>query len=103
MNGAMRSLLSAAVLFRRLPRVWTNTRRRAGSASKEELLGCLPARARVDRRKARHGTAVEEHGQYMLKLYVNGTMKFAGPFLDDAGGAVVFEAENENEAKSRGG
>ncbi|SRR6266700_1558 len=43
---------------------------------------------------------LKEHGQYMLNLYSKGTTKFAGPFLDDAGGAMVFEAENENDAKA---
>jgi uncharacterized protein YciI len=43
---------------------------------------------------------LKEHGQYMLNLYSKGTTKFAGPFLDDAGGAMVFEAENESEAKA---
>jgi uncharacterized protein YciI len=41
---------------------------------------------------------LKEHGKYMLGLYVKGTLKSAGPFLDNAGGAVVFEAENESEA-----
>lgn len=31
-----------------------------------------------------------EHGKYMLSLYAKGSMKFAGPFTDDAGGAVVL-------------
>lgn len=43
---------------------------------------------------------LKEHGKYMLHLYVKGTLKFAGPLLDDAGGAVVFEAENDEEAKA---
>jgi uncharacterized protein YciI len=43
---------------------------------------------------------LKEHGKYMLDLYSKGTTKFAGPFLDDSGGAVVFEAENENDAKA---
>ena len=43
---------------------------------------------------------LKEHGKYMLSLYKNGVLKFAGPFTDDAGGAVVFEAENEDGAKA---
>ncbi len=43
---------------------------------------------------------LEQHGRYMLSLYVRGALKLAGPFLDDAGGAVVLEAENEVEAKA---
>jgi len=43
---------------------------------------------------------LKEHGKYMLSLYKNGVLKFAGPFTDNAGGAVAFEAENEDEAKA---
>ena len=43
---------------------------------------------------------LKEHGQYMLSLYKKGILKFAGPFTDNAGGAVVFEAENEDDAKA---
>jgi len=39
-----------------------------------------------------------EHGRYVLGLYTKGTLKFAGPFMDDTGGALVFEAETEDEA-----
>ena len=41
-----------------------------------------------------------EHGKYLLGLYAKGTLKFAGPFLDDTGGAVVLEASDEAEAKA---
>jgi uncharacterized protein len=43
---------------------------------------------------------LKEHGKYMLSLYKNGILKFAGPFTDNAGGAVVFDAENEDAAKA---
>jgi uncharacterized protein YciI len=36
----------------------------------------------------------------MQSLYGKGSLKFAGPFLDDMGGAVVLEADNETEAKA---
>ena len=39
-----------------------------------------------------------EHGRYLLGLYRNGTMKLAGPFTDDAGGAVVLEVDSTTEA-----
>lgn len=35
----------------------------------------------------------------MLSLYSAGIMKMAGPLTDNTGGAVVFEAENEAEAR----
>jgi uncharacterized protein YciI len=40
----------------------------------------------------------KEHGKYLLDLFAKGSMKFAGPFMDNAGGAVVLEAANETEA-----
>ena len=43
---------------------------------------------------------LKDHGTYMLSLYVKGALKFAGPFLDNAGGAVVLEADNEEGAKA---
>ena len=42
---------------------------------------------------------LREHGKYMLDLFSKNTLKFAGPFLDDSGGAAVFEAAGEAEAK----
>ena len=41
-----------------------------------------------------------EHGKYMLSLFVNGSMKFAGPLTDDAGGAVVLQVVDEAEARA---
>jgi len=43
---------------------------------------------------------LKDHGRYVLSLYVKGSLKFAGPFSDDAGGALVFEAIDEPEAKA---
>ncbi len=40
-----------------------------------------------------------EHGKYMLSLYIKGSMMHAGPFLDDAGGAVILVVADESEAK----
>ena len=41
----------------------------------------------------------KEHGKYMLSLYKKGTLKFAGPFTDDAGGAVVLNVADVFEAQ----
>lgn len=42
-----------------------------------------------------------EHGRYLLSLFAKGSMKAAGPFLDDVGGgAVVLEATDESEARA---
>ena len=43
---------------------------------------------------------LKEHGKYMLGLYVKGSMKFAGPLTDNAGGAVVLEVADESQAKA---
>jgi uncharacterized protein YciI len=43
---------------------------------------------------------LKEHGKYILSLYVKGSMKLAGPFTDNAGGAVLLEVSNEAEAKA---
>jgi uncharacterized protein YciI len=42
----------------------------------------------------------EEHGKYMLSLYIKGSMKLAGPLTDDAGGAVLLAVADESEAKA---
>ncbi len=41
-----------------------------------------------------------EHGKYMLSLYTKGYLKSAGPFTDDAGGAMVLEVSGDVEAKA---
>ena len=43
---------------------------------------------------------LQEHGKYMLSLYMKGSMKLAGPLADDAGGAVLLEVSDEAEAKA---
>jgi uncharacterized protein YciI len=40
------------------------------------------------------------HGQYMLSLYTKGILKMAGPFSDNGGGAVVFNANSEEAARA---
>lgn len=41
---------------------------------------------------------LREHARYVLSLYTKGTLRFAGPFTDDAGGAMVVEASGEEDA-----
>lgn len=43
---------------------------------------------------------LDAHGKYMLDLYEKGALKFAGPFLDDSGGAVVLEAADETSVQA---
>src|SRR5215510_10425701 len=46
---------------------------------------------------------LKEHGNYMLSLYIKGSMKLAGPLTDNAGGAVLLEVSNETEGKGDSG
>ncbi len=41
---------------------------------------------------------LKEHFQYMVNLFGKGIMKFAGPFGNADGGAVVFEAPDSMQA-----
>ncbi len=43
---------------------------------------------------------LKDHGRYILSLYVGGSLKFAGPFSDNAGGAAAFEAADDEQAKA---
>jgi len=43
---------------------------------------------------------LKEHGTYMRSLFVQGSLKMAGPLTDNAGGAVVLEVANESVAKA---
>jgi uncharacterized protein YciI len=43
---------------------------------------------------------LKEHGQYMLSLYAKGSVKIAGQFTDDAGGAMALEVRDEAEARA---
>lgn len=39
-----------------------------------------------------------EHGHYLLQLYAAGKLRYAGPFEDDTGAAVVLEVADEHAA-----
>jgi len=43
---------------------------------------------------------LQDHGKYILSLYSKGILKLGGPFADETGGAAVFEAADETEAKA---
>ncbi len=43
---------------------------------------------------------LKDHGRYILSLYVKGSLKSAGPFSDNAGGAAAFEAADDYEARA---
>lgn len=43
---------------------------------------------------------LKEHGKYLLGLYAKGSMKFAGPLGQHAGGAVVLEVADEPAAQA---
>lgn len=75
----------------------------AGRAAAEEektfLVVYTPGPAWVE------GTPVREqplgrHGSYLLDMYAEGKLKFAGPFTDDAGGGVVLAVADMAEAEA---
>jgi uncharacterized protein len=41
---------------------------------------------------------LKEHGRYMLQLYRQGVLQFAGRFSDNVGGAMAFVANDDAEA-----
>jgi uncharacterized protein len=43
---------------------------------------------------------LRDHGRYMLDLYRRGAMRFAGPFADGSGGAVLFAADDVTAAQA---
>lgn len=43
---------------------------------------------------------LREHGRYMLDLYRRGVLRFAGPFADGSGGAVLFAVDDLTAAKT---
>jgi uncharacterized protein YciI len=43
---------------------------------------------------------LKDHGRYLIDLYKRGILKFAGPFLDDTGGAAALLVETEDAAKA---
>jgi uncharacterized protein len=43
---------------------------------------------------------LQQHGKYMLSLYQAGLMRYAGPFADGSGGAVLLEVAGEAEARA---
>lgn len=46
------------------------------------------------------GQPLKEHGSYVLSLFSKGELKIGGPFSDDAGGAAVLYAADEDAARS---
>jgi len=42
----------------------------------------------------------KEHGKYLLDLYARGALKFAGPFDDNTGAAIVVEAADRAAAEA---
>jgi uncharacterized protein YciI len=43
---------------------------------------------------------LQEHGRYMLDLHRRGLLRLAGPFADDSGGALVFRAASDRDARA---
>src|SRR6185295_6271768 len=43
---------------------------------------------------------LKDHGRYLIGLYKKGILTFAGPFLDDTGGAAALLVETEEAARA---
>lgn len=43
---------------------------------------------------------LRDHGRYMLELFKRGSLRYAGPFADDSGAAVVLAAEDDVAARA---
>lgn len=43
---------------------------------------------------------LRDHGRFMLSLHQRSLLRLAGAFADGSGGAAVFEADNDDEARA---
>jgi len=44
--------------------------------------------------------ALGNHGRYLQEQMTKGTLQLAGPFLDDSGGLIVYNARDEAQARA---
>jgi uncharacterized protein YciI len=44
--------------------------------------------------------ALENHGRYLQEQMTKGALQLAGPFLDDSGGLIVYNARDEAEVRA---
>jgi uncharacterized protein YciI len=44
--------------------------------------------------------ALRNHGRYLQEQMTKGTLQLAGPFLDDSGGLILYNARDEAEARA---
>jgi uncharacterized protein YciI len=44
--------------------------------------------------------ALANHGRYLQEQMTKGVLQLAGPFLDDSGGLIVYNAKDEAEARA---
>ena len=44
--------------------------------------------------------ALRNHGRYLQEQMAKGALQWAGPFLDDSGGLILYNARNEAEVRS---
>jgi uncharacterized protein len=43
---------------------------------------------------------LSDHGRYLNEQFAKGSLQFAGPFLDDTGGLIVYNAADEAEVRA---
>jgi uncharacterized protein YciI len=69
-------------------------------ASFEAVRGAAEARAEVGGGEAGGAQALLNHGRYLQEQMTKGALQLAGPFLDDSGGLILYNARDEAEARA---
>ena len=50
--------------------------------------------------KSAEEQALGNHGRYLQTQMTKGALQFAGPFLDDSGGLILYNTRDEQEARA---
>lgn len=64
------------------------------------LVVYLPGPGWIQGKTMQEQPPLKEHGRYMLQLYRQDVLQFAGRFGDNIGGAMVFRAKDDTEASA---
>lgn len=64
------------------------------------LVVYLPGPGWIQGKSMQEQPLLKEHGRYMLRLYRQRVLQFAGRFGDNIGGAMVFVAKDDAEANA---
>jgi uncharacterized protein YciI len=95
-----RDLLTACLVGVALCASWLVTAQAADAADRSTFLIIYrPGSAWIPGKPVSE-QGLADHFQYMLDLYEIGTLKQAGPFTDDSGGAVILEVADAAAARA---